>query len=682
MLFSNFCFSQEGNKVKTDTTETKQLEEIVITTATRTKKKAEELPMPVTVVSKLEIQSINSVRLSTLLAEQVGIVTVPDFGGGEGVQVQGLDSQYTLILIDGFPLIGRSAGTLNLNRVSVGNVKRMEIVKGASSSLYGSAALGGVINIITETPTYGFKANVDNRVSSFGTYDNSLSLSYKKEKLGVNLFVNRFSTEGYDLDNDPTFQIVDPYTAYTFNTKLSYQFNDHADLYVTARYFNQTADAVYSEFEKGDNITNEFSLGTRFTYKHSTNYEGVFELYASKYKVEEDIYNINDGSLAFGSFFDEVLIRPEYRGTLKLGYKKELVFGLGLTHESLDRTYFTETPKFNAPFLFAQYDFEPLKDLNVIVGARYDIHNEYESQLSPKLAANYKINDKISLKGSFGAGYKAPDFRQLYFDFTNNAAGAGYTVLGYNMVTSVLPQMQEDGLISSIVVPLSNFEGELKTESSLNYNLGVHFKVTPKLNFNVNFFRNDVQDLIDTQVVARKNSGQNVFSYYNVHEFYTQGIEVNSTWKATNRLKFTGGYQYLIAKDKEAERAFKNGEVYANLPGSPTFQLQEDDYFGIYNRSKHTANFKVFYKVPEWNLDTNLRAIYRSKYGLYDSNNNSYLDVYDEFVDGHVRFNYAVNKHFKHFRLGLGVDNILDYTDINITNNPGRTFYASLNFEF
>ena len=77
------------------------------------------------------------------------MITVPDFGGGEGIQMQGLDAQYVLILIDGVPLVGRSAGTLDLNRISVGNIKQIEVVKGASSSLYGSDALGGVINIIT-----------------------------------------------------------------------------------------------------------------------------------------------------------------------------------------------------------------------------------------------------------------------------------------------------------------------------------------------------------------------------------------------------------------------------------------------------------------------------------------------------------------------------------------------------
>ncbi|HLT33786.1 MAG TPA: TonB-dependent receptor plug domain-containing protein, partial [Aquaticitalea sp.] len=165
-------FSQE---TEIDTTKTEALEEIIIS-ATRTVRQLSSLPLPVQLVSKKEIQSVNSLRLNDILNEQTGLTTVPDFGGGEGIQLQGLDSQYTLILIDGVPLIGRSAGTLDISRITVGNIKQIEIVKGASSSLYGSDALGGVINIITETPKFGFNGGFDSRIGSLETYDSNLTL--------------------------------------------------------------------------------------------------------------------------------------------------------------------------------------------------------------------------------------------------------------------------------------------------------------------------------------------------------------------------------------------------------------------------------------------------------------------------------------------------------------------------
>ncbi len=105
LIFSISLLAQEGTQNK-DSIKTKKLDEVVIT-ATRTLRQLSSLPMPVQVVSKADIKRSNSVRLSDILNEQTGLITIPDFGGGEGIQLQGLDSQSTLILIDGVPLIGR-----------------------------------------------------------------------------------------------------------------------------------------------------------------------------------------------------------------------------------------------------------------------------------------------------------------------------------------------------------------------------------------------------------------------------------------------------------------------------------------------------------------------------------------------------------------------------------------------
>ncbi|MCD8445589.1 TonB-dependent receptor plug domain-containing protein, partial [Tenacibaculum finnmarkense] len=125
------------------------LEEVVVT-ATRTKRQLSSIPMPVTLISKEQLQKSGAVRLKDILLEQTGITLVSDFGGSQGVQIQGVAADYTLILIDGVPVVGRASGNIDLSRLSVNNIKQIEIVKGPSSSLYGSEAIGGVINIITE----------------------------------------------------------------------------------------------------------------------------------------------------------------------------------------------------------------------------------------------------------------------------------------------------------------------------------------------------------------------------------------------------------------------------------------------------------------------------------------------------------------------------------------------------
>ena len=678
LFFVTFGYAQEQLK---DSTKVKNLEEVLIT-ATRTERQLSSLPLPAQIVSKKEMEAVNSLRLNDILEEQTGLTTVSDFGGGVGIQIQGLDSQYTLILIDGVPLVGRSAGTLDLSRITVGNIKQIEIVKGASSSLYGSEALGGVINIITENPKYGFNGDANYRFGTNKTHDISANLGYKKEKFSINGFANRFSTSGYDLTENDALNTVEPYQNYTFNIKAGYDFSESTHLMASGRYFTQKQDYVASEELSGEGTIKEWNAHLKLNHKYNEKWSSYFEFYATRYKAEEFLNDTNEQLFSEGDF-NQLLIRPEIRATYNPNNKNSFIGGLGWNRESLVRTDFSTNPVFNSPFIYLQYDANPTEKINVIFGARFDAHNEYKSQFSPKGAIRYDINDQLSVKGSIGYGFKAPDFRQLYFDFTNSTVG--YTVLGYNQVTTRIPELIEEGQILNVVVPITEFEDELRPENSVSFNLGSVYQPISELKFEVNVFRNNIQDLIDTRVIANKTNGQNIFSYYNVNKVYTQGLEFNGTWKINNYLKFSGGYQLLFAKDKDAEDAFKNGDVYARLtPSSPSFQLKKGDYFGLYNRSRHMANAKVFYTLKKWGLNTNIRVTYRSKYGLFDTNANGYLDNYDEFVNGYTILDWAINKTiFKKYIVGFGVDNIFNFTDSqNITNLAGRLIYGKLNIQF
>ena len=122
---------------------------ITVFTATKTERKLTNVAVPVQIISQKTIQQAGSLRLSDILAEQTGLFMTNGFG--TGVSMQGLNPDYTLILIDGEPLIGRMSGVLDLKRITVGNIKQIEIVRGPSSSLYGSEAMAGVINIITKS---------------------------------------------------------------------------------------------------------------------------------------------------------------------------------------------------------------------------------------------------------------------------------------------------------------------------------------------------------------------------------------------------------------------------------------------------------------------------------------------------------------------------------------------------
>ncbi len=666
-----------------DSTKVEKLDEVVIT-ATRTLRQLSSLPMPVQVVSKLDIKQSNSLRLSDILDEQTGLITISDFGGGEGIQMQGLDSQYTLILIDGVPLVGRSAGTLDLNRVTVGNIKQIEIVKGASSSLYGSEALGGVVNIITETPKYGFRGETNFRYGTFGNTDISTSFSQKKNKLGISAFINRFSSEGFDFDESTPVPSQSPFSNYTFDGKITYEFSDKLNMVLAGRIFTQNQDNIAQnvqtlEIYRGDSDINEWNTRLTTTYKLNDNFEAIFEFYATQYLAEEFL-NDSNGNLFSTNDFDQQFIRSEFRSTWSKE-KGKLTTGLGLTHETLDRAFFDNTPIFNAPFVFAQYDWKPTEKLNIILGARYDDHNQYQSQFNPKLAINYEFNKKLSVKASAGRGFKAPDFRQLFFNFTNSAAG-GYRVLGYNLVSTIIPDLVEQGQVVVLDgVDLNDFNNSLKPESSNNFNLGFSYKPSTKVKAAINFFRNDITNLIDTRAIAlQTDNGQNIFSYLNVDKVFTKGLEFNVAYNPNRNLKMSAGYQLLYAKDKEAIEEFRAGRVNA----TSNIILTKDQYFGLFNRSRHMGNFKVFYTIPNWQLNINTRVTYRSRFGLVDSNRNTYLDTFDEFANGYAIVDIAFNKKlFKNYEIGFGADNLLNFTDPqNVNNIAGTLLYGKLNIQF
>ncbi|MBT8272769.1 MAG: TonB-dependent receptor [Bacteroidia bacterium] len=690
LVISFFIFSSLSNaQVRLKDTVVEQKLDEVILTATRTYRQLSSLPLPAQIVKQEEIMAMNSMRLTDILNEQPGLVTVSEFVGGAGIQMQGLDAQYTLILIDGVPLIGRSAGTLDISRISVGNIKQIEIVKGASSSLYGNKALGGVINIITNKPKTDFHGKLFYRYGTFNTHDTSLNASFKNDNFSWSLFLNRNSSDGYQFPNAANLNTVDPYSNYTLNSKLGFDLTSKTTIFVSGRYYIQ--DQIYAPTleEKGEINISEWNAHLKVEHHFNTKLSGDLELYATRYKADEYLNSIENDSLFSKSDYNELLLRPELKGIYKPSDKSTVIAGVGLTHESLDRTDFSTKPIFNSPYIFAQYDGKPKKNLNLILGVRFDSHNEYASQWSPKAAIRFKLNDHLALKGSVGYGFKAPDFRQLYFDYTNGFVG--YTILGYNTVVTRIPELEAQGQISNIVVPISEYEDRLNPENSVAYNFGITFDPISTLQFELNLFKNNIHDLIDTRLIANKTNGQNVYSYYNVKDVYTEGLEFNSSWKPSNTLKFSLGYQLLFAKDKAAEDAFAKGEVFARLsPNSPAFQLDEDDYFGLYNRSRHMINLKVFYNYEPWKLKSNIRVNYRSKYGLFDTNSNDYLDRYDEFIEGYMIWNWAVNKRInKHYDMGIGIDNIFDFKDppsssndfLFIGNIPGRIIYAKFNIQ-
>jgi len=662
----------QNTVLKNDSLEN-NLDEVIIS-GTKTIRVVSSLPLNASVINKAEIEKTNATRLSDVINEELGLITVSDFGGGEGIQMQGLDSEYTLVLIDNQPLVGRQAGTLDLNRVSVGNIKQIEIVRGPSSSLYGNNAFAGVINIITDEPKEGFNGHVSSSYETHNTTDSNIFFSYKNKDFNGSVFFNKYSSDGYDLLEDDGLNTVNKFNNNTLHIKLGYDISKKFKVRINARHFAQMIDNIATNNLSGETFTAEDNVN--FTISHKSNrFKTDFELYFTSYFGDEFLDD-ELGNRFSESFYDEILLKPEIKTVYKIDNQKEFVFGLGNEYESLNRTYFVIEPKQNSPFIYLQYDYKPNEKINLIFGGRFDKYKEFKSQISPKFSGIYKIQNNESIKISTGYGYKTPDFRQLYFNFSNSTVG--YSVIGYNVVEDVLNQLIDEGQIANIIIPIEEFEDPLSPESSFGVNIGYSREINEKISLSSNIFSNSAKNLIDYRVIANKINGQNVFSYYNVNNVSTFGFDINTKYKADNYFNFSIGYQLLYAYDLDARKTFENGDVYARLTvNSPAFRLKKSDYFGLYNRSRHMGVLKINYNNLENNFSCNLRLRYRSKYGLYDSNSNNYLDKYDNFVNGHITTNISVNKIINSsLTVSGGVENIFNYLDRqNISNLSGRIYF-------
>lgn len=685
-------FSQE------DTLFSKTLTELVVT-ATRTERKLSNVAVPVQIISRKAIVQSGSVRLNDILSEQTGLyitsggATTSAGGGvfGNGIQIQGLSPDYTLILLDGEPIIGRQGGVIDLSRLAVGNIKKIEIVKGPSSSLYGSEAMGGVVNIITEQAQLN-RLDASFRYGRFNSTDANLSAAIKKQNWGLQLFGNRNSSNGFDLDENAPGKTVDPFSSYTTQARFNFFPSAKTKISVSGRYYNEKQDNYFLTQDigsgsaiaiTGDGKVKDMNLNPVITRQFNNNLRSSLRFYFSRYEYEQTLLKDADKSPYYYDFFQQDFYRAENQTDFNLPARNFLSVGAGIVEERLNTTRYAGKRSNDILYAFLQDEWRANEKLTFIGGLRYDDNSAYQSRVSPKLAAQFKVNDKLRINASYGAGFKAPDFRQLFLNFLNTAAG-GYVVYGANEITiSELESQKQQGILSEIL-PRAYDLALLKPEISKGLNAGVHFDVNEKLNFDVNLFRNDIDELIQVDIIAFRINAAPVYSYFNVKEAYTQGAEINSSFRINNKFQLQGGYQFLMTADKADLERIENGEVYTrDLETNEVYKVQKSDYGGLPNRSKHMANAKLFYENTKKGWSASVRAIYKSRWGTYDKDGNGLINRDDEFASGSTLININAAKTINAFRVQAGIDNLFNYKDeLNLPGQPGIQPYISIHYSF
>ena len=656
----------------------------VFVTANKSERQVKNISVPISLVSGKSIIQSGNTRLSDVLREQTGITLTSGFGAG--VQLQGLNPDYTIILIDGEPLIGRTAGVLDLNRIAVGNIQKIEIVKGPSSSLYGSEAMAGVINIITDKKnTDALSANI--RYGSYNTKDGNISIAKKLNNISSQTFYNYYSTDGFSVRPNSNNRFITPIYRSTFTQNIQYKFSDQTSIDGSIRYNSENIKSIiavanngttiYSNGKENNNDLNgSIVLNHRFNEKIKTK----LNTYYTQFESKQDLLTVSGNP--YNDLFQQNFKRIENQTEWKINSSLNTIAGFGWINEQVNSSRYDniDSAKTNTiKYAFNQWEWNNGKKWVANAGFRYDQNQNFASAFSPKLSLMYKANTHLRFKLSIGRGFKAPDFRQLYLNFTNAAAGS-YSVFGAVEAQKVINQLNQLGQIGNL---FSNYYQLKKLEPE--YATGIHFSAEwePNQNNEIQFqlFRNDINNLIDVQQVGNYISGSQIYSYLNIKNAFTQGFEIEAKQKITNGWSSSFGYQFLLTGDKDQIASIKSGTVYTKNENGTSRLLRLSDYVGLPNTSKHRFQAKLNYAHSN-GFYANIRAIYRSKWAVANTNGNEVYDDGDQFGAGYITLNYSMGKPLKKgWAIQAGVDNLNNYMDgLNLPNLAGRTIYMTLKY--
>lgn len=667
----------------------------VVVTATRTARELEDVSVPVTVVTAETMREQGAVRLSDVLEAVPGLFLFDDHGSG--LQVQGFSPDYTLILLDGEPIIGRTAGTLDLGRLTVAGLTRVEIVRGPSSSLYGSEALAGVVNLITELPREGTTGEVRVRGGSFGTSDVTASAGLGRERWAVRAFVNRYASAGYDLTPDSFGPTAPSFSDWTADVRSRLDLGRGAVLRIGGRAAVQDQSGAFAlptstgqtEYDDaGERV--DWSVHPELEVPLSQRLRLTATLYGARYAAGVRQREADSGALYYSDDFDQRYSKAETQLDAFWSARHATTVGAGAIDERLggDR-YAGEAPNAQQVFAFGQHTWMPSRVLEIGASARFDAHTAYAARLTPKVSVLVRPAPRVRLRASIGSGFKAPDFRQIYLAFTN--AAAGYSVFGSTRLAEGLAQLQAEGQITGTFLDPATL-GAIEAENSVAYNVGASASPWPWLALDAGLFLNHVRDLIETVPIAQKTNGQFVYGYFNVDRIYTRGLDAQATVRPLAGAELAVGYQYLQARDRAVVDALGAGTLFGRDPDGREYRLALGDYGGLFGRSPHAVTLRAGVQRGGWGASA--RARWRSRYGYRDIDGNGVANRPDEFVPAYAVVDLTATRAWdlrsdsralgaSRVTLQAGVDNVFGITRPSLVPSlPGRSVFASVGFSF
>ncbi len=621
------------------------LDEVVVT-GTRTEKTIAETPVITRVVSAQELLRNDFESMLDVLEYNIPGLRFNVDPRGNNIQVQGLENSYILILVDGERLSQTPGGPIDFDRLTTSNIKRIEVLKGAASALYGSSAMGMVINIITDTPLRPLEGWTKVRYGKFNYLQMDAGIGVSLKGFYSQSLFNRTSTDGYDLTPEtPESFTQNPFHNMNIEEKLGWS-NRHSK--VTAKgalFWNEvenpqesTAPTHYRSLTKTLQVTAEHVFSDKYK---------LYGVYAGDFYTRKTVYDflyIPDSTNAWSHEqsarlvdefqpWEDLIIVKGFEWNATKNYNK-MQFGTEQTIRKMDDAN-----------LFAQVDWKILARLNLIGGFRYTHHSQFGSAFTPKVNVMYSPGS-FKFRAGYSRGFKTPGLTELYSDF--------------NMGT----------VSHNIGNP------DLKAETSNYVSFSAEYTFDARLNVTGEFYQNDVKNKINSYDLDIEHPAPGQLAvekhYENVKGVRIRGAEGTLTYYPLPALLLRTSYAFCDALNKETD---------LQLSGN----------------SKHALNFTASWRGKLWKREGVLtltgrwdsRRISQSKTTEKDEAGIEYDVITEHTKPGYTMWKLTAQYTpwtYQYMRITVtgGIDNLFDFTDTkyNRVYDPGRRFFGSLMFRF
>ena len=604
-----------------------EIKEVVITAA-HSQKKLKDIPITVQVVTAEDIKKSQSTDFKTFLENEFSGINFTYDGGSPNINMMGFGGKYVLFLMNGERMAGETFDNIDYDRIDIDNIERIEIIKGASSSLYGSNAIGGVINIITKDSKSPLDINAGYLYDSSRDHKANLSIG-TKQKWG-NLSISSFykMREPYIItDRISTGEVynelnVAGFTNYGISPKLTFNLNPKINLSLTPGYYFSERNPGTPAGEIVRDRYYNYNLGLKTNIKFNDNQNLIISGAFDRYDKYDYFRKINEKEKKY----ENEVWRVSSQYNQNLFKKHTLVAGGEVLSEKLLSFMFKNEStggRENAQTYsaFTQQDWVINPAMTIVTGARMDYHSIFKQYFTFRLSGMYRFDETMTIRAGYSGGFRSPTLKELYTNWFH-PWGGGFQLMGNK---------------------------NLRPETSDNFNISIDFNFK-KLNLTFITQYSKIKDKIN----LRGNIGDTL-RYVNFHgNTDVLSSEVSAIYKLNRNFHFKGSYSYYDIGKRRSE----------NRPHTLTF------------KAEYIPSGK--YYIPSIIIS----GKYLSQTKIYDDDNSSFVSYAPYSI---WRLQLA-SKLPLGFTLTGGINNIFGYTADKVgfysSVDIGRTFYLGLKWIF